>query len=112
MPCRQLALQPHAIALHPDRGSKVLWAVSTEYHGISVLSCVPIHEHAGEVGQQYKSKARALLFNLRDANNPQLRGRVLTADIRPDALVVMSSEELASQVQQQLTKRTKQETEH
>lgn len=53
---------------------------------------------AGGINNQYKSKARALLFNLRDANNPQLRQRVLTGDIQPDALVQMSSEELASKV--------------
>lgn len=53
---------------------------------------------AGGTNVQYKSKARALLFNLRDSNNPQLRGRVLAGDIQPDALVQMTSEELASKV--------------
>jgi transcription elongation factor S-II len=53
---------------------------------------------AGGTNTQYKSKARALLFNLRDSNNPQLRGRVLAGDIQPDALVQMTSEELASKV--------------
>lgn len=53
---------------------------------------------AGSTNMQYKSKARALLFNLRDANNPQLRGRVLAGDLKPDALVQMTSEELASKV--------------
>jgi Transcription factor S-II (TFIIS), central domain len=53
---------------------------------------------AGGTNAQYKSKARALLFNLRDSNNPQLRGRVLAGDIKPGALVQMTSEELASKV--------------
>lgn len=81
--------------------------------GISPLCYTPSHKlvaqlprdityccaNAGGTNAQYKSKARALLFNLRDSNNPQLRGRVLAGDIQPDALVQMTSEELASKVQ-------------
>ena len=53
---------------------------------------------AGRDPGQYRQRARTLLFNLRDANNPQLRGRVVTRDLAAAALVQMSSEDLASKV--------------
>ena len=43
-------------------------------------------------------KYRSLLFNLKDASNPELRARVLMGDIPPAKLVRMSSEQLASRV--------------
>lgn len=43
-------------------------------------------------------KYRSLLFNLKDASNPELRARVLMGDIPPAKLVRMSSENLASRV--------------
>lgn len=53
---------------------------------------------AGEAGKDYKMKYRSLLFNLKDASNPELRARVLMGDIPPAKLVRMSSEQLASRV--------------
>lgn len=53
---------------------------------------------AGRDPGQYRQRARTLLFNLRDANNPQLRGRVVTRDLSAAVLVQMSSEDLASKV--------------
>ncbi|XP_021904781.1 transcription elongation factor TFIIS-like [Carica papaya] len=47
------------------------------------------------VGSQ-KRKYRSILFNLRDAKNPDLRRKVLCGDIKPDELINMKSEELAS----------------
>ena len=46
----------------------------------------------------YKNKYRTLLFNLKDAHNPELRARVLMGDIPPAKLVRMTSEQLASKV--------------
>ena len=53
---------------------------------------------AGEAGKEYKNKYRSLLFNLKDAHNPELRARVLMGDIPPAKLVRMTSEQLASRV--------------
>ena len=47
-------------------------------------------------GKLYKQKARSLNFNLKDANNPDLRARVLNGDISPAILCALTSEELAS----------------
>ena len=35
----------------------------------------------GGVNQKYKAKLRSLAFNLKDANNPDLRRRVLSAEV-------------------------------
>jgi heme oxygenase len=45
---------------------------------------------------EYKSKLRSLAFNLRDPQNPDLRQHVLSAQIRPGALVRMSAADLAN----------------
>lgn len=50
----------------------------------------------GGVNKKYKEKARSLLFNLKDRNNPELRERVFSGDIAPERLCSMTAEELAS----------------
>ncbi|KAJ3686594.1 hypothetical protein LUZ61_015758 [Rhynchospora tenuis] len=50
----------------------------------------------GGVNKKYKEKGRSLLFNLKDPSNPELRLRVLSGDIKPEKLCLMSAEELAS----------------
>jgi Transcription factor S-II (TFIIS), central domain len=50
----------------------------------------------GGVNKKYKEKGRSLLFNLKDPNNPELRVRVLSGNIKPKKLCLMSTEELAS----------------
>ncbi|MED6180029.1 hypothetical protein PIB30_006519 [Stylosanthes scabra] len=50
----------------------------------------------GGVNKKYKEKGRSLLFNLKDRNNPELREKVMSGDIRPEQLCSMSAEELAS----------------
>jgi transcription elongation factor S-II len=55
----------------------------------------------GRKSDEYKAKARKLLFNLKDKNNPDLRRRVLLEEIPPEVLVSMSSEELASDARRQ-----------
>jgi len=54
------------------------------------------------VNADYKNKYRTLLFNLKDAHNPELRARVLMGDIPPAKLVRMTSEQLASKVRAML----------
>ncbi|KAF5829228.1 transcription factor S-II, central domain-containing protein, partial [Dunaliella salina] len=51
---------------------------------------------AGGLSKEYKTKFRSLVFNLKDANNPDLRARVLQGELAPDALVLLSTAELAS----------------
>ncbi|KAJ7571350.1 hypothetical protein O6H91_01G160500 [Diphasiastrum complanatum] len=43
-----------------------------------------------------KLKYRSIMFNLKDANNPDLRRRVLLGDIKPDELMNMTAEDMAS----------------
>ena len=47
---------------------------------------------------EYKDRYRSLIFNLRDAKNPQLRQRVLQGEVDPHQLVRMSAAEMASKV--------------
>ncbi|KAF8400740.1 hypothetical protein HHK36_014040 [Tetracentron sinense] len=50
----------------------------------------------GGVNKKYKEKARSLLFNLKDHNNPELREKVMSGEISPERLCSMTAEELAS----------------
>lgn len=50
----------------------------------------------GSVNKKYKEKARSLLFNLKDRNNPELRARVVSGEITPERLCCMTAEQLAS----------------
>lgn len=47
-----------------------------------------------DVGAKYRDKFRALSFNLKDEKNSDLRMRVVCGKIAPDAVVLMSTEEL------------------
>jgi transcription elongation factor S-II len=51
---------------------------------------------AGATGPAYAAKGRSLAFNLKAADNPALRRRVLMGSLAPERLVSMSAEELAS----------------
>ncbi len=41
-------------------------------------------------------KCRTYMFNLTDANNPDFRRRVLLGEIKPEEIVVMTAEDMAS----------------
>ncbi|KAH9546346.1 hypothetical protein CY35_12G091000 [Sphagnum magellanicum] len=43
-----------------------------------------------------KNKYRSIMFNLKDANNPDFRRRVLLGEIKPEEIVVMTAEDMAS----------------
>ncbi|BBN17060.1 transcription elongation factor S-II [Marchantia polymorpha subsp. ruderalis] len=43
-----------------------------------------------------KTKYRSIMFNLKDANNPDLRRRVLLGEIEPEQLMTMSVDDMAS----------------
>jgi hypothetical protein len=49
-----------------------------------------------ETSTRYTAKARSILFNLRDPENPDLRRRVLSALIQPERLTLMDAPEMAS----------------
>lgn len=49
-----------------------------------------------ELSPKYNSKARAVLFNLRDDGNPDLRRRVLDGTVQPERLTLMDNTEMAS----------------
>ena len=73
----------------------MLFALSCTWARLDQGLTAPV---AGEVNADYKNKYRTLLFNLKDAHNPELRARVLMGDIPPAKLVRMTSEQLASKV--------------
>ena len=47
-----------------------------------------------------KTKYQSVLFNLNDPKNPDLRRKVLLGEIKPESLVTMSAEEMASHKRQ------------
>jgi transcription elongation factor S-II len=53
-------------------------------------------ESGGGSSKDYKVKFRQLSFNLKDANNPDLRRSVLLGEVTPEELLALSSEELGS----------------
>ena len=63
--------------------------------GASVEQCI-FDTYKRQVSKEYKAKVRTLLFNLKDPKNPDLRRRVLCGEVPPEVLVVLTSEELAS----------------
>ncbi|KAG9443288.1 hypothetical protein H6P81_014628 [Aristolochia fimbriata] len=53
-------------------------------------------EKLGRSNGAHKVKYRSIMFNLKDANNPDLRRRVLLGHIRPERLIEMTPEDMAS----------------
>ena len=50
---------------------------------------VALHNFGGGTTPKYKTKFRSLSFNLKDANNPDLRRRVLAREVAPDVWLGM-----------------------
>jgi len=48
------------------------------------------------LGKDYSTKARSLLFNLKDEKNPELRLKLLSGELDPKELVSMDAKALAS----------------
>eukprot|EP01018_Ginkgo_biloba_P004619 Gb_10316 [translate_table: standard] len=73
---------------------------------VKIRACDPIRvavsvetvmfEKLGRSNGAQKFKYRSIMFNLKDANNPDLRRRVLIGEIKPEKLIVMTPEEMAS----------------
>ncbi|KAH9308909.1 hypothetical protein KI387_036820, partial [Taxus chinensis] len=83
--------------------------VYTEVEGQNLMranACDPIRvavsvesvmfEKLGRFDGVQKVKYRSIMFNLKDGSNPDLRRRVLLGEIKPDKLIVMTAEEMAS----------------
>ncbi|XP_072026880.1 transcription elongation factor A protein 1-like isoform X2 [Amphiura filiformis] len=49
-----------------------------------------------DTNMKYKNKVRSRVMNLKDVKNPGLRHQVLTGQIKPEKIAVMSAEEMAS----------------
>lgn len=62
-----------------------------------------------DMASDYAAKVRSLAFNLKDANNPDLRRAVLAGDVTAEQLVTMSPEELASRERQAQNKKIKEQ---
>ncbi|KAK8549344.1 hypothetical protein V6N13_009020 [Hibiscus sabdariffa] len=44
----------------------------------------------------HKFKFRSIMFNIKDPKNPDLRRKVLLGEVKPERLVTMATEEMAS----------------
>ncbi|KAJ8435123.1 hypothetical protein Cgig2_020766 [Carnegiea gigantea] len=64
-------------------------------HGIAALIESTMYKKLGQ-SHSNMAKQRSILFNLTDPNNPELRRQVLVGEIRPENLVEMTAEEMAS----------------
>ena len=51
----------------------------------------------GDTGMKYKTRYRSLIFNIKDLKNEGLFRKILTGQIKPDHLVRMTADELASE---------------
>ncbi|GAB4816000.1 hypothetical protein N2152v2_003046 [Parachlorella kessleri] len=69
-----------------------------------------LFKFAGAVNKEYKAKLQSLWFNLKDPQNPDLRGRVLRGELPPDRLVRLSAVELASRELAEYRKQKEQES--
>ncbi|GLU17841.1 hypothetical protein SLE2022_341920 [Rubroshorea leprosula] len=57
-------------------------------------------EKLGRSNGSHKLKYRSIMFNMRDANNPDLRRKVLLGKVKAERLVTMTPEEMASEQRQ------------
>ncbi|XP_058110672.1 transcription elongation factor TFIIS-like [Magnolia sinica] len=60
-----------------------------------------MYEKMGRSNGVQKVKYRSVMFNLKDSNNPDLRRRVLLGHIKPERLIDMTPEEMASDKRKQ-----------
>ncbi|XP_044493456.1 transcription elongation factor TFIIS [Mangifera indica] len=58
-------------------------------------------EKLGRSNGAQKLKYRSIMFNIKDPKNPDLRRKVLLGEVKPERLVTMSPEEMASDARQQ-----------
>lgn len=89
--------------------SKVANEADEEYiHAVN--ACDPIRvavsvesamfEKLGKSNGAQKLKYRSIMFNIKDPKNPDLRRRVLLGEVKPERLISMTPEEMASDARQ------------
>ncbi|XP_022761393.1 transcription elongation factor TFIIS-like [Durio zibethinus] len=64
-------------------------------------------EKMGKSNGPQKFKYRSIMFNVKDPNNPDLRRKVLLGEVKPDRLITMTPEEMASEQRQRENKEIK-----
>ncbi|XP_047323687.1 transcription elongation factor TFIIS [Impatiens glandulifera] len=74
---------------------------------VSVMVESAMFEKLGKSNGSQKVKYRSIMFNLKDPKNPDLRRKVLLGEVKPDRLIDMSPEEMASDERQRETKQIK-----
>ncbi|XWS09517.1 hypothetical protein CRYUN_Cryun40dG0091300 [Craigia yunnanensis] len=57
-------------------------------------------EKMGKSNGTQKFKFRSIMFNMKDPNNPDLRRKVLLGEVKPERLITMTPEEMASEQRQ------------
>eukprot|EP01024_Parvocaulis_polyphysoides_P042280 TRINITY_DN3869_c1_g1_i1.p1 TRINITY_DN3869_c1_g1~~TRINITY_DN3869_c1_g1_i1.p1 ORF type:complete len:327 (+),score=59.58 TRINITY_DN3869_c1_g1_i1:120-1100(+) len=65
--------------------------------------------HFGSFNNEYKSKVKSLIFNLKDPKNPDLRGRVLSGEVDGAQFVTMTAEEMQSEAKKKEDEKIRQE---
>ena len=51
--------------------------------------------------QEWKAQYRSLSFNIKDVTNPDFRRRILTGEVQPDQMGLMTADEMASDVRKE-----------
>ncbi|KAJ8753891.1 hypothetical protein K2173_000145 [Erythroxylum novogranatense] len=64
-------------------------------------------EKLGRSNGAQKFKYRSIMFNIKDPNNPDLRRKVLVGQVKPERLITMTPEEMASEQRQRENKQIK-----
>jgi hypothetical protein len=96
----EITLKPNETA---DSSGKKL-AIAVEHALYMELS-----GQTADPSPEYRARARSNIFNLKQ--NPELRVKILTGDITPEAFATMSSEEMAPEEMQKLNEELKKEAE-
>ncbi|KAJ8499952.1 hypothetical protein OPV22_010504 [Ensete ventricosum] len=63
---------------------------------VAVMVESAMFEKLGRSNGSQKLKYRSIMFNLKDGNNTDLRRRVLMGEVKPEKLIAMTPEEMAS----------------
>eukprot|EP01026_Neomeris_dumetosa_P027046 TRINITY_DN22022_c0_g1_i8.p1 TRINITY_DN22022_c0_g1~~TRINITY_DN22022_c0_g1_i8.p1 ORF type:complete len:364 (-),score=34.81 TRINITY_DN22022_c0_g1_i8:244-1335(-) len=81
------------------------------YNPVAVAARIEraLFAHFGSFNEQYKSKVKSLLFNLKDPKNPDLRKRVLSGEVDGGKFITMSPEEMQSAEQRKEVEKIREE---
>ncbi|KAI4370485.1 hypothetical protein MLD38_018836 [Melastoma candidum] len=74
---------------------------------VAVLVESAMYEKWGKMNGAHKVKYRSIMFNIKDAKNPDFRRKVLLGQVKPEALLSMTSEEMASEQRKQQNQKVK-----